>query len=296
MTNESTRRPPFESTTLAEAFATDPDLRVELLEVTPSTNAVAAARARDGAEDGLLVVGDHQAAGRGRLDRVWETPPGVAVTFSLLLRPTVPAASWPWLPLLVGHNVAKALASLGYDARVKWPNDVLLRLPTGDGRAESAENAVDRKVAGILVERVETPQGAAAVVGVGINVATTADELPVPTATSLALATAAGATTPDRLTVLTRVVVALREGFDVWQAGGADAAERLRASYLGHCATIGADVRVELPGGGSLQGRAVDVDPDGRLVVRTASGDERVGAGDVVHVRPEARPEARAER
>lgn len=282
MTNQSTRRPPFESAGLAEAFATDPDLRVELLDVTPSTNAVAAQRAREGAPDGLLVVGDHQAAGRGRLGRTWETPPGVAVTFSLVLRPTVPASSWPWLPLLVGHNVAKALAALGYDAWVKWPNDVLLRAADDTGPA----GAPDRKVAGILVERVETPDGPAAVVGVGINVATEADELPVATATSLALATPPDRTVPDRTTVLARVVVALREGFDVWQAGGAEATDRLRASYRDHCATLDAEVRVELPGGGSLEGRAVDVDPDGRLVVRTASGDERVGAGDVVHVRP----------
>jgi hypothetical protein len=69
-----------------------------------------------------------------------------------VLRPTVPATSWPWLPLLTGHTVAKALAAFGYDARLKWPNDVLL-----DGL----------KVAGILVERIETETGPAAVVGVG---------------------------------------------------------------------------------------------------------------------------------
>lgn len=216
-----------------------------------------------------MVVADHQLAGRGRLDRTWETPAGSAVTFSLVLRPTVAASSWPWLPLLVGHNVAKALTSLGYDARVKWPNDVFL-----DG---------DRKVAGILVERVDTPTGPAAVVGVGINVAMTADELPVPTATSLSIA-APGA--PDRTQVLLEAVAAIREGYDVWQAGGDLGTARLATSYRSHCVTLGRDVRVELPGGGELVGRAVDIDEHGRLVVATPDGDELVGAGDVIHVRP----------
>ncbi|WP_231123611.1 biotin--[acetyl-CoA-carboxylase] ligase [Nocardioides sambongensis] len=278
MTDQPIQRPPFESTALTEAFAGQPDLRVELHAVAPSTNALAGERARAGAAEGLLVVADHQAAGRGRLDRTWETPPGAAVTFSLLLHPTVPASAWPWIPLLVGHNVAKALTSLGSRAQVKWPNDVLLTDDSGTAR----------KVAGILVERVETPTGPAVVVGVGINVSTTADELPVDTATSIALAAGPDADPVDRTTVLLAVVTTVREAFDVWQAGGPEAAQRLRASYLARCATVDVDVRVHLPGGGTLVGRAVDVDPEGRLVVETADGVERVGAGDVIHVRATA--------
>lgn len=261
-------RGPLDAERLSEAFALVPELSLELLGEASSTNQVAAERAKAGAPEGLVVVADHQVAGRGRLDRTWETPAGTAVTFSLVLRPSVPQMSWPWLPLLVGHNVAKALTALGYIARVKWPNDVLL-----DG---------DLKVAGILVERVDTPTGPAAIVGVGINVAMTAEELPVPTATSLA---AAGSGVPDRNAVLLEAVAAVREGYDVWQAGGEQGTARLATSYRSHCATLGRDVRVDLPGGGELTGRAVDVDDEGRLVVQTASGIERVGAGDVVHVR-----------
>ncbi|MBM7519254.1 biotin--[acetyl-CoA-carboxylase] ligase [Nocardioides nitrophenolicus] len=272
MTSGSTPPPtrgPLDGDRLAGASDLTPDLSFELLAEAPSTNEIAAERARGGAHEGLVVVADHQSSGRGRLDRTWQTPPGTAVTFSLVLRPTVPPASWPWLPLLVGHNVAKAITALGYDAQVKWPNDVLL-----DG---------DRKVAGILVERVETPTGPAAVVGVGINVAMSADELPVPTATSLAVA---GPGAPDRTSVLLAVVAAVREGYDVWQTGGEQGTARLATSYRSHCATLGRDVRVELPGGGELLGRATDIDDDGRLVVTTADGTERVGAGDVIHVRP----------
>lgn len=270
VTGHPDQRPPLAGAVLAEKLAQAPDLTLELLPESPSTNEVAAGRAREGAPEGLVVVADHQTAGRGRLDRTWVTPPGAAVTFSLLLRPSVPPASWPWLPLLVGHTTAKALTSFGYDAKVKWPNDVLI-----DGK----------KVAGILVERVETGSGAAAVVGVGINVATRAEELPVPTATSLAVAHAD--LTPTREGVLLGVVAAVREGYDAWQAGGAEAAARLASSYAAHCATIGQDVRVDLPDGTSLTGRAVDVDGDGRLVVETGDGPRKVGAGDVVHVVPE---------
>ncbi|HWI42803.1 MAG TPA: biotin--[acetyl-CoA-carboxylase] ligase [Nocardioides sp.] len=268
---QSPNRGPLDADRLADGLYFVPDLSLELLPEADSTNAVAADRARAGAPEGLVVVADHQVAGRGRLDRTWETPAGTAVTFSLVLRPTVPAASWPWLPLLAGHNVAKALTSMGYDARVKWPNDVLLD---------------DQKVAGILVERVETPEGPVAIVGVGINVGLAADELPVPTATSLALAATPDTRVPGRVEVLLQVLPMVKEAYDIWQAGGEQATERLASSYCSRCATLRRDVRVELPGGGQLTGTAVDVDADGRLVVEADGRTERVGAGDVVHVRP----------
>ena len=112
---DSDQRPPLDEHVLTVELALTPDLTSSCSPRAPSTNQVAAERARAGAPDGLLVVADHQTAGRGRLDRTWETPAGAAITFSLVLRPTVPASSWPWLPLLTGHTVAKALASFGYD-------------------------------------------------------------------------------------------------------------------------------------------------------------------------------------
>lgn len=270
MSSAAVPRPPLDAERLAAALAAQPDLSLELLSAVPSSNEVAAERARAGAPDGLVVVADHQTVGRGRLDRTWETPAGVAVTFSLLLRPDLPPRDWPWLPLLVGHAVARALVGMGYDARVKWPNDVLI-----DGR----------KICGILVERVETPEGPAAVLGCGINVLTTADELPTPAATSLLLERPD--VVPDRHEVLLRVVTAVRERYDAWRAGGEAGTARLATSYAAACATVGQQVRVELPGGGALTGEAVDVDRDGLLVVATADGERRIGAGDVVHVRPE---------
>ena len=114
---------------------------------------------------------------------------------------------------------------------------------------------------------------------------TPAEELPVPTATSLAVAHPD--LTPTREGVLLGVVAAVREGYDAWQVGGSEAASRLASSYVAACATVGQDVRVDLPGGTAISGRAVDVDIDGRLVVETGDGVEKVGAGDVVHVVPE---------
>lgn len=258
------RRPPLDAAALAGLA---PGLVVEVVEAVASTNALAAEQARAGAPDGRVVVAEHQTAGRGRLDRSWETPPRASLTFSLVLRPSVPAADWPWLPLLTGHTVAKTLRAAGYAAAVKWPNDVLIG---------------DRKVAGILVERIETPSGPAAVVGVGVNVSQQPDEIPVPTGTSLALESGAE---PDRTALLAGLLSGIREAFDAWQAGGAAATAHLRSSYAASCDTVGRDVRVALPSGEVLEGRATGIDQAGRLEVRGLDGPTVVGAGDVVHVR-----------
>ncbi len=261
MTADPARRPPLDEGRILAALGPD---AIEVVAEAASTNALVAERARRGAAEGLVVVAEHQTAGRGRLDRTWETPAGTALTFSILLRPTRPAAAWPWLSLLTGQATAQALTGLGYAAGVKWPNDVLI----GEG-----------KVAGILVERLETPDGPAAVVGVGLNTGMTAAELPVPAATSLSLEPGP-AETPDRTEVLLAVLGAIRAAYDGWQDGAEPA-----QSYAAACVTVGRQVRVELPDGGVLEGRAIAVDASGRLVVDAADGRHEVGAGDVVHVR-----------
>jgi BirA family biotin operon repressor/biotin-[acetyl-CoA-carboxylase] ligase len=111
----------------------------------------------------------------------------------------------------------------------------------------------------------------------------TAAELPVPDATSLAVARPDAV--PERTDLLLAVLQTLWESYDSWQAGGDLAGERLAASYAVACATIGQQVRVDLPGGGSLIGTATGIDPAGRLLVDGPDGRTPVGAGDVVHVR-----------
>ncbi len=276
MPDTAPRRPPLDDP-LDTARLAVPGLLVEVLEESPSTNALVAGRAREGAPEGLVVATEHQTAGRGRLDRTWSTPARSALTFSLLLRPRVPAEQWPWLPLLTGHAVAGALLAHGFPAGVKWPNDVLVD---------------DRKVAGILVERVETPTGPAAVVGIGLNVRLPADLLPVPTATSLLVeAEERGVDLPARDSLLVTLLETLRAAYDAWQAGGDAAADRLRAAYADACVTLGRSVRVELPATEALVGTAVGVDRHGRLLVEPADqapggAAVAVSAGDVVHVRP----------
>lgn len=243
--------------------------RVDVVEKSPSTNAELARLAEEGAPAGSVLVADHQSAGRGRLGRSWVTPPRSALTFSALVDPgRVPLRRWPWLPLLAGIAVAEGVRRVAeVDSELKWPNDVLVG---------------ERKLAGILVERVERPAGALAVVGVGLNVSMTADELPVPTATSLELE---AASTTDRSVVLRELLRTFEALFVQWRADGGDPALGLHEAYVRRCSTLGREVRVDLPDGEQLTGTAAGVDADGRLEVRTASGARTLGAGDVVHVR-----------
>jgi BirA family transcriptional regulator, biotin operon repressor / biotin---[acetyl-CoA-carboxylase] ligase len=263
-------RAPLAETALRTAILSRSDLWSELTVVgsTGSTNEDLLAAARAGAPPGSVLVAEEQTRGRGRLDRVWQSEPGAALTFSVLLRPAgVPAGSRGWLPLLAGVAVAAGLrAQAGLGVSLKWPNDVLV------GQA---------KLAGILAEQA----GTAIVVGIGLNVGQRRDELPSEQATSVWLE---GATGADRGAILAAVLREFERWYRCWTSGpqpGDASASGLRAEYLEYCATVGKDVRVELPGGSVLTGRAIGVDGVGRLLVSTIDGVNAVSAGDVVHVR-----------
>lgn len=253
------RRVSLDPSRLAELA---PDWRIEILPETPSTNAVCAERARSGEQAGLVITTEHQYAGRGRLDRVWEMPPRAALATSVLLRPDLPPARWPWLPLMTGVAVAETVGG-----KVKWPNDVLM-------------GADLKKVCGILVERIETPGGPAAVIGMGINTSLTPEELPVPTATSLNIERGADV---DRTALLAELLDNLAAAYRLL----VEDPQRLAAQYVGLSATIGREVRAELPGGSALVGTATGIDEHGRLQLADAAGQvTAVGAGDIVHLRP----------
>jgi BirA family biotin operon repressor/biotin-[acetyl-CoA-carboxylase] ligase len=240
---------------------------IEVVAETASTNADVADRARAGAAEGLVIVAEHQTAGRGRMGRSWEAPPRSALLFSLLLRPaTIEPARLPWLGLLTPLAVAEAVRSLEVEAEVKWPNDVLVE---------------DRKLAGILLERIDTADGPAAVVGIGLNVTLRADERPHEAATSLGLEQAS---TTDRVTVLAAVLRSFERHYRAWleQADGTGA---VLAAYEKISATLGREVRAELPGGTTVTGTATAIDQDGRLVVDGPAGRTALAAGDVVHLR-----------
>ncbi|GAA1712013.1 biotin--[acetyl-CoA-carboxylase] ligase [Isoptericola hypogeus] len=297
-------RSPLDVATLRRALLAPagPLGRLDVVGASPSTNTALVDAARRDPEAWpapALLVAEHQVAGRGRAGRSWETPPRAALTASVLLRPDVPAGALGWLPLLAGVAVVRALDPLlgpvGVEACLKWPNDVLL----------PAAGAVPgfgayRKVAGILAEvvphvpRATAPDGSPAVrpsvvVGVGLNVSQAAAELPVPTATSLALAggARAGQTGDDRTALLAALVGELVAAVGRLEAAGGDAAAAgLAGEYAARSATLGTRVRAELAGGsGVVEGEAVRVACDGSLVVAAPGGERVVTAGDVHHLR-----------
>ena len=238
-------------------------LRVEIVEETPSTNALVVARALAGAPEGLVVVAEHQTSGRGRLDRVWESPVGTGLTFSLLLRPDLPITSWTWIPLLTGYALHAALADRIPEVMLKWPNDVLVG---------------EHKISGILVERVETDLGPAAVIGIGLNVNQTREQLPTETSTSLRVELGE---TFDRGDLLIQVLGSIRALLPLLEQP-----EVLRAAYVDVCSTVGRVVDVHLPHGETQRGEVLDLDTHGALVLSTGDGTFTAHAGDVVHVRP----------
>lgn len=237
---------------------------IDVVATTGSTNHDLAAAARDGAGPGRVLVAGEQTAGRGRLARQWASPAGASVSMSVLLQPTQHWSRWGWLSLLAGSAVSAALEGMapqGVDVALKWPNDVLV-----DGG----------KVCGILSERVERPDGAMAVVGIGINLDIACDDLPVPTATSLGLAGFDVATADVVAGVLTR----LAEYYERWERDGTLAEE-----YSRRCASIGAELTISVAGERPRRGIGRGVDDDGRLLVETDDGLEAFAVGDVVHAR-----------
>jgi BirA family biotin operon repressor/biotin-[acetyl-CoA-carboxylase] ligase len=280
------RRPPLHEAALKRALVVPGGLWQDLRVVaeTASTNADVAAAARAGAAEGLVITAESQVAGRGRQGRAWSMPPRSGIAVSVLLRPGeaasgrsgaeppvkqtrpisadgVTPARFGWLPLLAGVALVEAARRIAdVDAVLKWPNDLLVG---------------GRKCGGVLVE----VHDGAVVVGIGLNTSLTAAELPVPTATSLALAGAAAA---DRDPLLRALLRGLAERYRQWLAAAGDpVASGLRETYRVHCATLGRQVRVDLPGGTSVTGTVEDIDVDGRIVVSGTA----YAAGDVVHLR-----------
>jgi BirA family biotin operon repressor/biotin-[acetyl-CoA-carboxylase] ligase len=266
---------------------------------TGSTNADVARALRGdpagGADDWphlSVLVADHQAAGRGRAGRGWETPPGTSLTASVVLRPRVPPARWTWLGLLGGLAVARAVqARTGLAVGLKWPNDVLL---LGVGGRVAPGWGHDRKVAGVLAEAVRpvgappspAEAGPAAVLGFGVNVNQAAEDLPVAWATSLAAA-GADASARDLDALLAAVGERLAALLGPWEAAGGDAVRcGLAADVAAACVTLGREVRITSPSGGEIQGRALGLGEDGSLEVRLPGGPElHVTVGDVDHIR-----------
>lgn len=240
---------------------------IEILETIDSTNTELARRAGQGAHPGSVLTAEVQSAARGRLSRSWVSPPHAGIAVSMLLKPEVPPARWSWLPLLAGVATCQTIVEqCRVPAALKWPNDVLV-------------GAELDKCSGILAEIA----AGAVVLGIGLNVTLTRDELPRPDATSLLLA---GAAHTDRTTLLSALLDRIASWYANWRATEGDPqASGLAAAYRLRCHTLGLNVDVSLPDGTVISGVASAIDADGRLCLETEDGRIAVAAGDVYHVR-----------
>jgi BirA family transcriptional regulator, biotin operon repressor / biotin---[acetyl-CoA-carboxylase] ligase len=257
------------SATFADSEGASGGWRVRRVGETASTNADLLALAEAGEPAGLVLVADHQTAGRGRLGRRWSAPPGASLLVSALLRPPpgAPVHGATWAAGLAARHACATAA--GVVADLKWPNDLLVG---------------ERKVAGILAEALVV-EGvvAAVVVGTGLNVNwPPVEDLPGELADVVVALNHLVGRPLDRERVLQAYLEALQLYVGLWERAPAE----LAAAYRSTLATLGRDVSVTVPSG-SLTGRAVDLDDEGALVVETADGQQHVvRAGDVVHLRP----------
>ena len=244
-------------------------------EEVASTNRTLVDLARAGASHGTVVVAEFQTAGRGRLGRPWVSPPGLNLYVSILLTAAHASRAITWIPLLAAVAVVRAIKTMtGFSLKVKWPNDVLV---PGNGGG--------RKLAGILVEAIGHGQAGAkaVVVGIGINVNMPAEAFPEDLRASATSLLIEAGHPFERAPLLAALLGDWERLYDRLCDQGADG---IAADYAAVCATLGKQVRVELVGGGRMDGIAEGLAPDGALRLRTGEGKIlEIRAGDVVHLR-----------
>ena len=213
---------------------------------------------------GDVLATEFQSAGRGRLDRTFITPPRSALLFSFYIEPKNEGNKWGWLPLLAGQSVCSAISTVldlaqGDAAKLKWPNDILLS---------------NKKVAGLLAERVESVVGAGVVMGIGINVHARQEELPISNATSFFVE---GFTESDRSELLVEILNNFSNNLQRWEIND----PKLFTEYCESSATIGRTVEIELPGESKITSVATSIDSSGALVLEDG---RHITVGDVVHI------------
>ena len=208
------------------------------------------------AKTGDVIATEFQSDGRGRLDRTFDAPPGSALLFSFYIKPKRARTDWGFIGHLAALTMQQVI-SADHQSQVwlKWPNDILIG---------------DQKVAGLLAQATDD----GVIIGIGTNVAMTVEELPVESATSLAIA---GFSNLNRNSILCDFLNRFENNFKEWD-NGADFIDR----YSEVCATLGRLVRVEVIGRENRTGKAVSINKLGALALE--DGFE-VNVGDVVHLR-----------
>jgi BirA family transcriptional regulator, biotin operon repressor / biotin---[acetyl-CoA-carboxylase] ligase len=229
----------------------------------PSTSDRAKELADEGASHGEVVIAEAQTAGRGRRGRAWSSPPGRNLYFSVVLRPELPPMRAAELTLVASLAVCDALRQAGVAAGIKWPNDLLV---------------AGRKIAGILTELAAEPDRVQWVVlGVGVNVNAGPDDFPAELrddATSILIER--GQPAPRAL-----FAAACLTALEAWlDTHGENGFAPIREAWRERSVTLGRSVVVRADGR-EIRGTATDIDDRGALLVATASGEERIIAGDV---------------
>jgi BirA family biotin operon repressor/biotin-[acetyl-CoA-carboxylase] ligase len=247
--------------------------RIDYVEATGSTNldlAAAALAEPEAWPDLSVLAAGAQTAGRGRAGREWQSLPDASLSVSVLVRPSqVAVEHYCWLPILAGLAMTRAVAALlpNNEVSLKWPNDVLV---------------ADKKICGVLSELLSDASGV--IIGVGLNLTQAQEDLPIAAATSLRLE---GATVSFEAALegFLKEFVALYRDY-VNNRGDADASG-LRRGATAKCSSIGKRVRVLLPGDQQIEGKAIELDQSGRILV-AVDGEHQlyaVAAGDIVHLR-----------
>jgi BirA family transcriptional regulator, biotin operon repressor / biotin---[acetyl-CoA-carboxylase] ligase len=239
---------------------------VRIHDELPSTNTALVEEARAGAPEGLVLVADHQTAGRGRLGRSWSAEPGTALLVSVLLRPPLPVDEVPLVLMAAGLAACDGVeAAAGFRPRLKWPNDLVVD---------------DRKLAGLLSEATGAGEPAV-ILGLGVNVGPAA--YPKELAADAVSCEEVASRPVDRSALLVGFLRGLESRYATVLGGKRD---DTLAAYRADSATLGRRVRVELTAGDALEGAASGLADDGRLVVTDDKGSEHlINVGDVKHLR-----------
>jgi BirA family biotin operon repressor/biotin-[acetyl-CoA-carboxylase] ligase len=231
-----------------------------------STQSLLRTRAEEGAPEGHMVVALEQNAGKGRAGRPWHSPLG-GLWFSLLLRPKIPMRELYLLTLLFGVAVTRSLRGYGLEPLLKWPNDVLLN---------------GRKICGILLETSGEPDRADfVIVGIGINANFAVASLPEEMRSmSTSLLDVLGKRV-DRAALVSSI---LRESEPLYGNASSVGFSGVIEEWKANSFTIGSEVEIS-SSGRLIRGVAIDMNPDGSLLVRTREGSENVYSGDLSYLK-----------
>lgn len=244
--------------------------RIHYFASIESTNAIAKELADAGEPHGTIVLADEQVGGRGRSGRGWFSPAGGGVWASIIVRPSLDAERLAGLGIAIAVALASELGrAFGFDAKVKWPNDIL---------------AGGLKLGGILVEagQVAGDTIESAVVGIGLNVDIAPGDFPAELRGKATSLTAVAGATIDRLVVLRTALEAFDAAYERYATGGAASArDRWRALST----TLGRAVEIETAGR-TVAGTVTDLSPEGALVIENTDGRTvEIWHGDVTAIR-----------